>query len=184
MHKKAGSFLSGWPQEGGRHPLALPKRIWKQILMTNSSQTWNHLFSRFRLFSLVPDNKFSFIRPSHHFTSYSSLLAMYNRRTLGVNFKKLSKVVTFSKNIFKSPCLHTQPKIGTCSLKPTRLKLELLEPLVSLVLADFQYVQLEKIGSKKKGNKKPVQPVGRCLRHVQRSTQGGVGAPVSHFWTF
>ena len=33
-------------------------------------------------------------------------------------------------------------------------------------------------------NKRPVQPVGRGLRHVKRSSQGGVGAPVLHCSTF
>ena len=47
-----------------------------------------------------------------------------------------------------------------------------------------QPAKVEGKASYKGRNKRPVQPIGRSLRHVKRSSQGGVGAPVLHCSTF
>ena len=68
-------------------------------------------------------------------------------------------------------------------------KLSFIRPQHSTFEKFSNNVKLEKIAKGKKTsykgrNKRPVQPVGRSLCHVKRSSQGWVGAPVLHSSTF
>ena len=54
----------------------------------------------------------------------------------------------------------------------------------TLDICSWRKYPKEEKTSYKGSNKRPVQPVGRSLRHVQRSSQGGIGAPVLHSSTF